>query len=234
MKKTLLILANSIKKGGRCVAGIEITNTDLDNPIFAEWIRPIDGTQDEGTLRAMTTYVGGNYLQPLDIVEIEFTTKANDQNHPEDWIIGTTAWKHLGSYDDSILSSLPQSSVDQWGSEKSVVAGSQGATLQLVKLSKVAKVDAGYFYNSYNGRDQFKTTIHMPSGRFGYDCSITDPFFTAAHNFTPANIPKDSPQSLILPAGTFVVLSLTPPFTPQNSDVAKQYKVVASIFEKDE
>lgn len=234
MKKTLLILANSIKKGGRCVAGIEITNADLDNPVFGDWIRPIDGSQDEGTLRAMTTYVGGKSLQPLDIVEIEFVSKADDPNHPEDWIIGTTAWRHLGSYDDDILSSLPQSSVDQWGSDKSVVAGSQGTTLQLVKLSKGAKVDAGHFYNSFSGRDQFKTTIHIPSGRFGYECSITDPFFTAAHDFSPNSIPKGAPKSLTLPAGSLVVLSLTPPFTPKNSDTAMQYKVAASIFEKDE
>lgn len=234
MKKTLLILANSIKKGGRCVAGIEITNTDLDNPVFGKWIRPIDGTQEEGTLRAMTTYVGGKFLQPLDIVEIEFVSKADDPNHPEDWIIGTTEWKRLGSYDKEILSSLPQSSVDQWGREKSVVAGSQGTTLQLIKLSRDTKVDAGYFYNSYKRLDQFKTTIHFPDGRFGYECSITDPFFTAAHNFAPGSIPKESPKTLILPAGTLVVLSLTPPLTPSNSNIARQYKIVAAIFETNE
>lgn len=231
MKKTLLILANSIKKGGRCVAGIEITNSDLDNPVFGEWIRPIDGTQEEGTLRTMTAYVSGKILRPLNIVEIEFASKSDDPNHPEDWIIETTPWKYLGSYDDDILSSLPQSSVDQWGSEKSVAAGSQGATLQLVKLNKSAKVNAGHFYNSFTGRDQFKTTIHIPSGRFGYDCSITDPFFTAAHSFSPNSITQDQAKQVTLSTGTYIVMSLTPPFTPQNSDVAKQYKIVASVFE---
>ena len=235
MKKTLLILANSIKKRGRCVAGIEITNTDLENPVFGEWVRPIDGTQDEGTLRAKTVTVGGKYIHPLDVVEIEFASKANDPNHPEDWIIGETDWKLLCAYGDDILSRLPQSGVDQWGSEKSVVAGSQGATLQLVKLNQEAEVEAGHFENTFTGRDQFKTRIHMPSGRFGYGCSITDPFFTAAHGLSPSSIPPtETPRSLTLPAGTLVVLSLTPPFTPGDSGPAKQYKIVASIFEKNE
>lgn len=234
MKKTILVLANSIKKGGRCVAGIEITNADVDYPEFGEWIRPIDGTQDEGTLRTMTTYVGSKIVRPLDIVEIEFTSKADDPNHPEDWIIKDSRWKHLASYYDEILSDLPQSVGDQWGSEKFVVAGSQGATLQLVKFNQNVEVEAGHVYNGFTGRDQFKTTIHIPSGPFGYECSVTDPFFSASHNIAPGSIPKDAAKKITLPAGTRLVLSLTPPFTPSGSDTPKQYKIVASVFENNE
>lgn len=47
--KTILVMANSIKKDGRCVAGLEITPVDQYN--LGNWIRPIDPTQPKTKAR---------------------------------------------------------------------------------------------------------------------------------------------------------------------------------------
>ena len=131
MKKRIILLANSMKKGGRCVAGVEILNEDYSHPELGAWIRPIDSTQEEGTLRAMTTYLDGQQIKPMDIIEIDCEGCKNDPHHPEDWVVNPNVnWRNLGHYDESILGHLHFSEQDAWGIGKAVAPGSQASTLQ--------------------------------------------------------------------------------------------------------
>ncbi len=70
--KSILVLANSMKKGGRCVAGIEVTPGAGAEYNLGEWIRPIDPTQDEGTIPYHRTVIGNRDLKLLDCVKIRF------------------------------------------------------------------------------------------------------------------------------------------------------------------
>lgn len=68
--KTILVLANSIKKyPSRCVAGIEMI---LDEGVykFVNWIRPVDPGQNEGALPLCRTMVNGHPKEPLQVVKI--------------------------------------------------------------------------------------------------------------------------------------------------------------------
>lgn len=233
MKKTILVLANSIKKGGRCVAGIEILNADRFNPTFGDFIRPIDQTHDEGTLEFATTLLGSALSKPLDVVEIDFDGHANDPVHPEDWVISKLPWRKEGSYQKPILKKLPQAIVDEWGPRNYVVAGEQESTLQLIRLKEERKVTSGHFHNEYTGQSQFKNRLRLPGRGYDYNCSITDPFFVSLHSLNPRNISEDQTKETSLPRCTYILMSLTPPFTPSNTNEARQYKIIASIIEPD-
>lgn len=63
--KTLVVLANSCKHNGRCVAGKEVAHSR-----FGDWIRPTSN-RPSGELNAFEQYlVGGDRLAVLDIVEV--------------------------------------------------------------------------------------------------------------------------------------------------------------------
>ena len=80
----LVVLANSEKKGDKCVAGKRLTLRSDNYYDVGEWIRPIHPRTGEGEIPTHLTVVGGRSLAPLDVVEITFEGPANDPNHPED------------------------------------------------------------------------------------------------------------------------------------------------------
>jgi len=228
MKKNIIILANSIKKGGRCVAGLEILNDDHSAPVLGDWIRAIDLTQPEGTIQSKTSFLSGGQLKPLDIVEIEFERCANDPHHPEDWVIDSaTPWRMLNSFSKSILSHIKSSSSDIWGNGKAVSPGSLGATLQLIRIVKPIIVTSGYIINNFNGETKFKSFLTLNTGGGSYEVSITDPLFSSKHNMEPGHIGLGNVKTLELPVGTHLLMSLTPVWVT----TGQQYKVIAAIIE---
>ena len=88
MERRLIILANSRKKGNRCIAGI-----DADT---GEWVRPCFGTGEQGVPRPVRL-VGGMEPRLLDIVAIPL---ADDGPHrevqPENRQIAPGPWKRVG------------------------------------------------------------------------------------------------------------------------------------------
>lgn len=223
MIKTVLILANSIKKGGRCVAGIEIVGVENDEMQFGKFIRPIDATQPEGTLERSTTTIDDYIVQPLDIVEIEFKDHANDPNHPEDWnIYRGSHWRLIGKCPEAALNSMPHSTSDKWSKSKSVAPGSSKFSLQLIKTPK-----------PYTVRVLWKQGYYCPEIKCELELDhlqlhITDPVFPITHKLN--ELAFDTEKTFQIAAGSFLLLSLTPPFT-NKYDYTAQYKVVAAIIE---
>jgi len=226
------VLANSIKKRGRCIAGIEITNGDIESPEFGAWIRPIDETQDEGMLLTGTTVVEGVAIKPLDVISIKVSGPANDPNHPEDWIIKTDkTWKIVGSFGPDALSyllSLPHlqnNNPDLWEGTNYVDEGEAQSTLQLMKLGNERSVTCEFV--SFGGENpKLKTRMFCGEEPSLYKVSVTDPVFSAKNDMSPPKIRANGTKSVTIPAETFIVLSLAPPFNG-----GKQYKVVAAIIE---
>lgn len=230
--KTLLVLANSIKKyPDRCVAGLEMIPRD---GYFAvgKWIRPIDPSQPEGAIPLFRTMVGGFPVSPLDCVEMTFVGPANDPNHPEDWILeAVTNWKIVGKYDRSILDRLPDQSGDLWGMEtagsRQVRKGTAAVTLRLIKPTHPILVEAFHEYDSFKGKDQFKKILTIRHQNVDHLFNITDPLFDQRHGLLPGRVNKGETRRLELnPENLVVVASLTPPL-PNGF----QYKIAAAIIE---
>ena len=88
----LLVLANSKKFNGRCIAGI-----DLDS---GQWIRPVSKTEHgEFTSSECSVSVGGSrrQVQPLDIIDVEVGASKPGVGHPEDVHTNHENWNYLSS-----------------------------------------------------------------------------------------------------------------------------------------
>lgn len=89
--KTLVVLANSIKKGGRCIAGREIT----PDGALGDWVRPVcpDGEGSEGALMPARhcRLEDGGMPQVLDVARVPLTRGRNDPGQPENGEVEPTA-----------------------------------------------------------------------------------------------------------------------------------------------
>jgi hypothetical protein len=112
MNKTIVVLANSKKPGGRCLAGKElIRNGDLWE--IGSWIRPVT-SDSSGAVPdyQMSMALGrglGHMPRLLEIIEIPFARPAPMPDQPENWLVefplkarlwhahGTFAWKDVST-----------------------------------------------------------------------------------------------------------------------------------------
>ncbi|MEI6655982.1 MAG: hypothetical protein WCP45_14560 [Verrucomicrobiota bacterium] len=230
--KTLLVMANSIKKyPDRCVAGLEMIPRG-GNFALGKWIRPVDPSQPEGAIPFQRTVIGGQTVCPLHCVEMTFTRPANDPCHPEDWILESeTNWKIVGKYDHSILDRLPDQSGDLWGPQsaasRQVPRGAAAVTLRLIRPKQPVLVEAFYEYDSFKGKDQFKKILTIRHDGVDHLFSITDPLFDQRHGLSPGRVSKGETRRFDLkPENLVIVASLTPPLAN-----GFQYKIAAAILE---
>jgi hypothetical protein len=229
--KTILVLANSIKKyPSRCVAGIEMMRVE-GGYNFGSWIRPVDPSQNEGALPLSRTVVNNQPVEPLQVVKMIFAGPSNDPNHPEDWNLQpNTQWEFLGQYDNSILAKLPDQTGDLWGAgsiaKKRIPTGTANNTLRLIKPKGNVYVEAFHETDWYTQKDKFRKVLTIPCQCVHHSFSITDPRFEERHGLLPGKVKKDERLKFELkPEGLFVIASLTPPLG------GYQYKIAATIIE---
>ena len=91
MKKIIVILAKSAKHNNYCIAGIELGSN--------RWIRPVTSDDEiQGAVPAAAlTYADKTEVQPLDLVQIEFTDKVAGEIQPENFYFAGT-WKKFGHW----------------------------------------------------------------------------------------------------------------------------------------
>lgn len=231
--KRIIVLANSIKKSARCVAGIDVGTGQSLKP--AGWIRPVSG-ESEGELepKHMRTNDGAP-LVPLDIVDVPLTQPTNDAIHPEDWIVDSgRKWTRSGSLDPKTLGSLEEKPKDLWlepGQSTDRVTGEflskrpSHQSLYLVKPTDL-RIELSYEHNPFKNYNQRKTRVRFVYRGQEYLMNLTDPAFTAKHCTTYPAL-RASPTVIRPPYGDKCLLcvSLTPVFNGYH------YKVVATVLE---
>lgn len=109
IEKIILILANSRKLNGRCIAGIEI-------PYSSEvtWVRPVS-TQKHGEVsKDQRQYEDGTEPKILDVVQVPVVGDAPNMHQQENWILAPEgSWKRIGTGKIEELAELVDSS-DLW------------------------------------------------------------------------------------------------------------------------
>ena len=78
MKIEVLLLANSKKLGGRCLAGLRTDDWT--------WFRPVSGTQ-HGAISTKECEVVGGILRPLDLITCDVTRQAPSPHQAENWLV---------------------------------------------------------------------------------------------------------------------------------------------------
>src|ERR1700722_2550931 len=97
--KLIVVLANSVKSSGRCLAGKEVFDNGKTWNI-GDWIRPV-ATKDGGELSAyQMSRALGHDPKLLEVIEIPFSKAVPLPYQPENWLIETPlqpgSWKSHG------------------------------------------------------------------------------------------------------------------------------------------
>lgn len=229
--KRVLVLANSMKKGGRCVAGREATTGErLD---LGPWLRPISDAAEGELLPQHMALDGGGQLEPLDIVDIPVTEHAGDPVHPEDWRVTGENWVFVETCSADTLATLVERPPSLW-----LQAGraSDRVTTEFLKASanhqslyliRPQNLRLRYWreFNNYKGYVQKKTRALFDYRGVAYDMGFTDPKATAEYcKDYPA---VDQPAKEVTPPfgdNCVLCVSLTPPLN------GTHYKVVATLL----
>jgi hypothetical protein len=232
--KRIIVLANSIKKSARCVAGIDVGTGKALVP--AGWIRPVSG-ESEGELEPRHMPINdGAPLAPLDIVDVPLTQYAKDTMHPEDWIIDAgTKWTRVGKMDANGLGSLEEQPNDLWlesTAHTDRVTGSflsrrsKHQSIYLIRPTDF-RIELSYEHNPFKNKNQKKSKAKFTYRHQAYQMSLTDPAFTNKHCTT---YPALGAQATIVRPPyrdkCLVCVSLTPVFN------GFHYKVVATVLEQ--
>ena len=229
--KRIVVLANSIKKGGRCVAGREISDDEICNE---KWLRPIS-TEPEGTLEPRHMVVNTKRsLKVLDIVDIPLTCNVNDACHPEDWTLDCQEWQHVGVFDRKRLPELEETPRDLWLEDRSHpdrvtcslhMCQKRRQSLYLVRPTNL-RIRLSREYNEYKGYIQNKRRAVFSYGDVEYDLGLTDPVITDKHCQTFPK-PDEPPNEIRLPFGDECLLCVS--FTPKLNGY--HYKVIAGVLQ---
>ena len=86
MDVTLLLLANSRKKGGRCLAGLRTDDYT--------WVRPVSGTPDH-EIPEVHTRIPGGVFRPLDIVRCALMSADALPHQSENWRVVSSRLTHI-------------------------------------------------------------------------------------------------------------------------------------------
>lgn len=101
LTKRIICLANSRKKGGRCIAGVEIKGSSQS------WIRPVSNRENQEVLPSELQYENGNEASPLDIIHIPLLKHIPHNHQQENWLLDTNKqWKRLGTFEWNNLHQL--------------------------------------------------------------------------------------------------------------------------------
>lgn len=83
-----VVLANSDKPGGRCVAGI--------STVSGEWVRPVSSRLSTGALSSRDCRVDGRMVRAFDVVRFGYERRLDDPAQPENVLIDGSDWTLTG------------------------------------------------------------------------------------------------------------------------------------------
>lgn len=168
-KVDFLCLANSIKHGGRCIAGVRADG--------AGWIRAL-GPRNGALHPAHYVLEDLSEPRPLDLVAVELAKAEPAPHQPENWAISLKPWSLKNRGEEKAWRDLLKSAVtpgpDVLGGNADRVSfasfdtGSASASLTLVLPSRLS-----WDVSSGDGKRKIRAKVSLSGAT--YDLSVTDP-----------------------------------------------------------
>ena len=213
----IICLANSWKRGERCIAGIDLETRN--------WIRPICDRSQDGSVPKNVRRIDGKEPQILDVIDLPLNKNYLSGFASENRKIAPGTWKKVGIVKPDRLLKCSNFCLPILHNSKRYVTTSflqslpfnRRRTLQLIYTSKLEITQ----FKS-DGRSKWKGTL---IDRFGYrleNASITDPEFVKRLES------GERPQNPSL-----ITVSLSLPFRPHEnwSDGDPCWKLIAGVIE---
>jgi len=237
MKKTFAILANSVRKGCRCIAGRELLQP-AGQSSWGPWIRPVS-QQGEGEISDQESACSdGTQPAVLDVVEVSLAAKQAHPYQPENYLLALSSpWRKLGVLDPERLPALEEQPAHLWfqrGERRTDRIHSSRARHSLLPFQTLYLIrPASLRFRIWEANDEYhdhphkhRRAIFIYNG-VEYDLPITDPTMDARY-FRPFPA-LEQPARVILPKNPQrcrIVASLAAPFKD-----GYHYKVAATILE---
>ena len=236
--KHILILANSKRPKGFCVAG-KIA-TPLANGQFGinnQWIRLIDPRNPDEGVPYGITICRGRQIRPLDVVVVVTTASCENSDHPEDCFFDPSQpWQKVAQLEKTCLPQVADCPTKLWHDGAATNAVAAGYVSRMQKpASSIYLVQAAWnmnfcFYKTMvsdfqTGQPKMKYIRDLSFHHAGiyHEFSVTDPIF-----MKPIwNRMTEMPQNMIIQGTTnhFLCLSLGLSYH------GRHYKIGATIFQ---
>lgn len=170
MKKKIVIMTESVKNSGLCIAGIDIT--DLQSETYGSWIRVV--TEDDDCTGAVphkdAICSNGQRAEALDIVNIDFVRHVPNDAQRENWLYNPNIkWEKVGTttLEDVLrIRGIDQYSGNIFGNNSYTVMPQEltGESLALLEISNVSML----VEPDRNNPSMKKIRIHFSCGRNNY------------------------------------------------------------------
>ena len=228
--KHVIILANSIKKRARCIAGKVVTQGPFHYNI-GDWIRPITKHDEGAVFEWESRLEDGAQPQVMQFVEVPLLGHSADPVQPENWYILTgVKWKSVdGDYQKPQMTLLRDAPDSLWIDNQrkndrireSLMKRRRGTpSLYIIRVPMLV-VSFSWASGKQRRRAEFSYN------GVNYDFPLTDPVFEEkysswypATNAAPYRFYANNQRPCDL------CVSLTPAFH------GNHYKVVATVFEE--
>lgn len=230
--KRILVLANSIKRQRRCVAGCELIDEEAGKFRWGDWIRPVSN-HDEGALDFVERRLAdGKDPKPLDVIQLSLSNPENNPLQPENWLIQAgQPWIKESSLAPQVIPSLLKEPDDLWlqpgqKSDRANPAFLQHlSNLQSLYLVRPESFQFEIRSTTWEGRAKKQLRGLFKYKQHRYDFTLTDPlisrkYFPVFHQAAEGYSKPNGPSQILL------CISLTPLFKD-----GLHYKVIATVFE---
>ena len=223
--KRLVCLANSRKLSGRCVAGKEITDSDIGG-----WIRPVSARPNEEVSEYERRYEDGSDPRVMDVVDIPVIRPNPKSYQQENWLLEPDLyWKKAGGAEWADLERLVDPVAPLWHNHDHTHAG---------RHDRIPTAVADTLRSSlrFLRADGLTVSVFAPGARFGNPKRRVQGRFR--HDQTDYRIwitdPRYEREYLAKPDGDyqvgecFLTVSIGEPF--ENFC----YKLIAAVIERGE
>jgi hypothetical protein len=120
-------LANSLKNGGRCIAGFKTDGSG--------WFRPVSYSSDGTLYPEHYTLTNGEEPKLFDILRVNCKKASPKPHQPENWIISNKQWQKVGNPTRQELNRLLVSEINQ-ASNSSLLLNSHGDRIEYQNIPK--------------------------------------------------------------------------------------------------
>ncbi|MBO7806117.1 dual OB domain-containing protein [Burkholderia pseudomallei] len=222
--KTILCLANSVKRGNHCVAGIEL----LPGGAIGGWIRPISTGPEDAVLWQEQTYSNGGSAQVLDIMNVPLIAAQPEGCQTENWLLdphqrwtrtGQLTAQHLRPFVQDPPTVFPNGWHTGPGWNDEIPNGIADAHAGSLVLLDVPAVEIRVFASQYDNRLKVQARFEHRGER--YWLLITDPMIRAQY------LPAGAGRYQLGPC--FLCVSVGKPFPKKSGEICR-YKLVAAVI----
>jgi len=227
-EKTLLILANSFKNQGRCIAGREIWLKE-GRASLGCWVRPIGNHTNGELFETEWHYPDRSPLAVGDVARVKLSRPTNDPGQPENWVLGGP-WQRVQR---AALPGLPleETHADLWPgfetytdrvAEEEIKKSPPLHSICILRPEGLRLVFSTHHKVQWN-KDQKRYRAHFGYNGRHYALSLTDPVWTAKYADKVPPVGRQ-PLEVVVEGTPLISVSLTPPFN------GFHYKVCATVI----